>query len=365
MKIKHTRYLILAVTMVQLLLDGPTVLAEQEAPTAEYQAGFYYTVKDGDTLWDLSEQFSDSPWQWPELWHNNRKITNPHWIYPGQRLRIFRKSWLGALAPQGPPEPALDEMPAPERAVPFFFYPAIDRIGYIKKNPIRPSGWILKVKDDKELISQGDMVYLRPAAGGTFSPGEQYTIFRTFTGLKNPGGKADIGTQYYITGIVRIIEAEPRYAIGNIIRSYRAIRVADQLQPYLPLSPDIPIAESHPELEGRIIVSEEHAGIFGDNDLAFIDRGSKNGVRPGQQYRIFYQDTQRLGRSRRDKIRLAAVDFGEVFVLRAEETTSTVLITRSDKSISPGAKIHWGTAAPESNQDGGQGTGYGDGEAQD
>ena len=59
--------------------------------TVEYETGFYYTVQKGDTLWDLSQKFSDTPWQWPELWKENQEISNPHRIYPGERIRLYRR----------------------------------------------------------------------------------------------------------------------------------------------------------------------------------------------------------------------------------------------------------------------------------
>ena len=63
-----------------------------EEEVVETETGLYYTVKNGDTLWDLSERFSDSPYYWPDLWSENNQIANPHLIYPGQRIRLYRRS---------------------------------------------------------------------------------------------------------------------------------------------------------------------------------------------------------------------------------------------------------------------------------
>ena len=77
-------------------------ISEQQRATAERvaQAGVAlseltpnapesYTVKLGDTLWDISKLFLTSPWRWPELWGMNREqINNPHLIYPGQMLLL-------------------------------------------------------------------------------------------------------------------------------------------------------------------------------------------------------------------------------------------------------------------------------------
>ena len=47
-----------------------------------------YEVEDGDSLWLISQEFFNDPWLWPNLWALNPHITNPHWIYPGDIVRL-------------------------------------------------------------------------------------------------------------------------------------------------------------------------------------------------------------------------------------------------------------------------------------
>ena len=58
------------------------VLAETEAPEE-------YSVEKGDSLFDICDQLLDEPYYWPKLWALNPYITNPHFIYPGMKLKFY------------------------------------------------------------------------------------------------------------------------------------------------------------------------------------------------------------------------------------------------------------------------------------
>ncbi len=84
-----------ALAVLALLVAVP--LSAQEttpdtstAPPQEQQAaGRTHTVKTGDTLWDLARAYLGDPFQWPEIYRINTDVVeDPHWIYPGEVLRI-------------------------------------------------------------------------------------------------------------------------------------------------------------------------------------------------------------------------------------------------------------------------------------
>lgn len=62
-------------------------------------AGAYF-VKQGDTLWDISDEYLHDPFAWPDLWENNRHIRDPHWIYPGDSIYLGETADSAKAAPK-------------------------------------------------------------------------------------------------------------------------------------------------------------------------------------------------------------------------------------------------------------------------
>ena len=325
------------------LLISATSPAAENIDVVESETGFYYTIQKGDTLWDLSRQFSDSPWLWPELWEDNDQITNPHWIFPGERIRLYKKSGSQTVVQTSPTAPVTVEPVKPtateKAAGPYFVFSGIDRVGFIRKPPVAPSGAIFEVQGKKVLISEGDFVYVRPSAeagAGMFIPGSRYTVFRYMVPTEGEDALETIGTQHYILGIVEVTKRDADMVIAKVLKSFRTIKVEDMLMPFSRRHSRIELKSSTPGIDGQIIAGEEHTDLNGEFMLAFIDKGRADNIEVGQQYSIYSQKKRVLSGNEISSKSLPPVDFGTFLVLHTEQTTSTVVITNSKTAIQPG-----------------------------
>jgi hypothetical protein len=347
-------------TFFSLLMVPLSLPAAEGDKTIEYQTGFYYTVQKGDTLWDLSRKFSDTPWQWPELWKENSQIANPHRIYPGERIRLYRRrgtydsgkgtgAGAGAVAGRSAAKDAARGTAGNQRksetlglnttAMIDFHYASIERVGFIRKEPAASHGTIFKVEGQKNMIATGDLVYIRPDNNFTLIPGKTYTIYRTLKPIIDETTKEYIGIQHYYSGVVEITLTRPEFVLGRIVAAYRPIRVGDLLMPFQKRLPRVEIQDSPPGLQGQIIDSEEHQVMFGESAIAFINKGKQDGIKPGQLYWIFKQEQYRINPENKNAVTLTPVLFGELLVLHTEKTTATVTITNSRKAIHAGSRI--------------------------
>ena len=59
-----------------------------------------YTVREGDTLWGISEQFLGDPWQWPALWKKNEFIDDQHDLHGESLGRDKDAQWDVKTDPQ-------------------------------------------------------------------------------------------------------------------------------------------------------------------------------------------------------------------------------------------------------------------------
>lgn len=329
--------------LAALVLGAPGIAAEEQPEVIENETGVYYTIRKGDTLWDLSERFSDSPWQWPNLWEENDQITNPHWIYPGERIRLFRKQDLEKVVKkEAPPEPgpAKFEM-VPKEEPPFFIYARIESAGFVRKDPLVTSGTIFKVRGGHELISTGDIVYVEPNPDAPeIGIGERFTIYRNRQWIGQLEKELEkYGTQYFLSGVAEIVDKESGVYLARIVKSFRAIHVQDKLIPYEPRSPKITLTDAPEGFRARVFLAEEHQKNMAADHIVFIDKGGVDDVQRGQVFKIYEVEGDRRDSKNQRLEVLERFLFGELLVIHIESTTATCLVVNSKKQVLPGAVV--------------------------
>jgi LysM repeat protein len=93
--------------------------AEEPKSTMEKETPGSYIIKQGDTLWDISNTFLRDPFLWPFLWKANPYVTDADLIYPGQTLIIPSMAPIErAMESAGEQEQLIEKAAAPRDSGP-------------------------------------------------------------------------------------------------------------------------------------------------------------------------------------------------------------------------------------------------------
>ena len=138
-----------------------------------------HQVRRGDTLWDICDHYFRNPYQWPRIWAFNPQIQNPHWIFPGDQVRLRSGESLGSPTETSSGSQLIDR----RRQVP------ADTIflrteGFIDDDT-NNWGEISGSSEEKLLLSTLDDVYLRIGSSHDIKVGQELTVYRP---LRNVGG---------------------------------------------------------------------------------------------------------------------------------------------------------------------------------
>jgi hypothetical protein len=239
-----------------------------------------YSVHRGDTLWDISGHFYGNPWEWPRVWSFNPEITNPHWIYPDQVVRLLPDGApITIVSPGGP---RIVVRPGVESGTLF-----LREQGWLDREALETAGEIVGSPDDHMMLSPYDQLYIRfdELPQGQSEPTGEYTVFRAIeAGERNSGEE---GTLVRIIGTVRIDswDGERRMARATILEALDPIERGYHVAA-LPRRFDVvPPVRSEIDLDAQVVATLMPQTLVGDQQIVFVGSGEEEGVRMG--YRFF------------------------------------------------------------------------------
>lgn len=336
---------------------GPATItphwSKYKYPDSVPEGAPYHIVEKGDTLWDLSRAYLGNPYLWPQIWDQNRYITDAHWIYPGDPLLLPQVALVSPQAGQPgeeeglPGEEGLGEGPGGAGVTPgTVLYPLSEEA------TMQCAQYILSEKEDDSLqvlgseqgaskigLTEFDILYLNKGSNAGVKEGDVYSMHHVAYGLKHPVTGKHIGTKVETTGWLRILLVQENTATAVVEQACADIHVGDYLKPLekanvpLTLRRDVATRLTPPsgKTAGYVVDISDDAMIAATGHLVSIDVGSDAGVAPGNVfsiYRIMYPSVP----TSRNVI-------GELAVLTVRDRTATAKVTYSTDAVMPGDQI--------------------------
>jgi len=352
----HARTPMLVALAVALL--AVPAAAQEPAPSREH------VVRRGDTLWDLAGQYLANPFLWPMIYEANRPVVeNPHWIYPGERLRIpgvpgeqAAGQVLGQPVAQQPaveavPEPAGAPAQAPAAAVPVAVTldlrrPVIPEAEYYSTPWLEPAvgarvaGRVLRLADEPgtatdkiaPALHPHDRILIGELRAPAAQVGDSLLLVRVGREVTGHGQVVEplalVGVDSVGTGMLagRLLVQFDEAAVGDYV-----LRL--ERMPEIPLGRPQPVAAGP---EGRVVEFLEQQQIYGTGDHAFVAmRGQA--LRLGDELAIYVPGTSTTARA-------AAVvpptEVARAMVVRLSEGAATVRLTGVfDTSVRAGLPV--------------------------
>ncbi|MEJ2202377.1 MAG: LysM domain-containing protein, partial [Desulfuromonadaceae bacterium] len=216
-----------------------------------------YVIKKGDTLWGISQKFLQDPHYWPNLWSNNPLVTNPHLIYPGQKISIYNGQVeivpVDAVADaEEPIEPTIE----PQESITIQVSEGAS--GFISQEDFDAAGTLIDTEDNRLMMGTGETVFLDLGNLAATQPGELFSLFEIRDRIKHPLTEEYIGYHVDNLGTVQITAINAEVATGEIIKAYQEIQRGAKLQPYQPLQTVIELRQADKELDGILVDAQDN-----------------------------------------------------------------------------------------------------------
>lgn len=304
-----------------------------------------YVVKKGDTLWDISNVFLKDPWRWPQLWHINPQVKNPHLIYPGDQLNLVyidgKPQLVLSRGRDVKLEPGVRSSPI-DRAIPAIPLESINaflnRGRIVLPGVLEGAPYVLAGKEGHLVTGAGDEIYAR----GTFAPeNTSYGIYRKGETFVDPVSQEVLGIQAQDIGLAKLLSTDKGVATLALNRSTQEVRLGDKLLPeeerrinanFFPSAPEQDVA-------GKLIAVEGGVTQIGFMSVVVISKGAREGLSEGNLLAIYKTGEVVRDPVNNDQVKTPDFRAGLLMVFRVFDKVSYGLVLRAERPLKVGDSV--------------------------
>lgn len=243
-----------------------------------------YEVRDGDTLWDITQRFLGNPWLWPRVWSYNPQIQNPHWIFPANLLRLVGGAAADAVT--ATPVSATTSAAEPRPRFGMTLEPgAVLKAdeGYLDPDVLRSSGELVAAFESQMLLSDHDQAYVQFSTDEPVEAGQHLVIFREIDEDEREEEEQGVLVKIFGELEIKSYDRERRRARAVITDASdpieRGMRVASFSREIVMVAPRV----ASREVRARVIGSMTPHLLLGTYQAVFIDAGTEEGLEKGNQ----------------------------------------------------------------------------------
>ena len=352
-----------------------------------------HTVRKGDTLWDLAQHYLKDPFLWPGIYRQNTDVVeDPHWIYPGEVLRIAPVENVasvptmdtppppasgdttsvatpdsGQALAQGPQQPSMSEAEAepevlPEQQAPLFenvrkktvaeilraysdqpyrplrrseFYSS----GFLTENQRLPFGRVLGPVTPKQIKSRSSLAAALPYTIIAIEApkGATYEVGDTLLLVQVEGELEPYGRMVIPTGLARVTETVDGHYLADVVATYGPIRSEQRVLPTESFSGGsgaraVAVADG---VRGSLLGGRGRQELKEPQMVVFLDKGREQGVAPGDVFEV----RRRPRRMADGTLRVNEV-MATLQVVHVRDRTATALVLNvMSPDIPPGSDV--------------------------
>lgn len=253
-----------------------------------------HLVRKGDSLWSICEFYFRDPWRWPKVWALNPEVTNPHWIFPGQTLRIggMTQSVPGA-APGEPGRPASAAARlAPTAASRALGDGSLREVGFVDSQELAFAGTINGSREEKIMLATGDQAFVEFAPDRLPTAGQRFSIYQVDRDhpVRDVGSSAVLGYLVRIFGDITIdVPPNARIAAGtlrDLVQPVeRGYRVGPVFRQFKTIKPRPNAVGTTARVVGAVLPNI----LIAEGMFVVLNRGRRDGLQPGNRLRILRQ----------------------------------------------------------------------------